>query len=86
MTHITHLRTYSDMRDALLAIDALYASYLKTHKRKASIALTVASLIRPFDRSKRRVFAAPEPVEIRMRYVDEQAKEAAWFVEAAKEI
>jgi hypothetical protein len=82
-THLASLGIYSNMGAAIAAIDDLYARYLKAHKRKATVDLTVSSISSPFDRSKRRVQAAPEPVEIRIRYGDEQVKEAEWFVVAS---
>lgn len=81
-THVASLGIYPDMGAAIAAIDDMYARYLKAHKRKATVDLTVASISSPFDRSKRRVHAAPEPVELRVRYGDEQVKEAEWFVVA----
>lgn len=84
MTHTTHLRSYPDMCEAISAIDDLYAAYLKAHKKKATVDLTVATLASPFDRSKRRIPAGPEPVEVRVKWITEQKKEMEWFVEATK--
>lgn len=82
MTHLNSLGVYPDMGVAIAAIDDMYTRYLKAHKRKATVDLTVASISSPFDRSKRRVNVAPEPVEVRVRYGDEQVKEAEWFLTA----
>ena len=83
MQHITSLRTYPDMRQAISAIDDLHALYLKAHKRNTDVELTVSSLVSPFDRSKRRSFIGDEPVETRVKFLTGQEKQAEWFVAAS---
>ena len=76
MTQIKHLKTYPSMQEALLATDTLYAAYLKTNKRKATIDLTVASM--------GSVGRGPSETEVRIWYEKDQEAEANWFVEAVK--
>lgn len=81
MTNTTHLKSYTDMHEAIEAIDILYAQYLKAHKKKATIDLTVASLATPFVGGRK---VGPEPVEIRVKWSNDQKAEMQWFVEAVK--
>lgn len=88
------LSVFPSMREAYDTLVVLEASYLKTHKRKPEIALTLASSSHPLKDNQGRILTddrgrirtSPEVVEVRAVYDDKvpaQLSDYQWFVGAA---
>lgn len=76
------------MREAYAAILALEAEYLKAHKRKTAIELTMTSTSKPMYDERGRAKLSTETVEVRAVYDDgapTQVAEYEWFAARALE-
>lgn len=85
ITRSTIANPYS-MREAYGLILSLEAEYLRAHKRKSAIELTLSSTSKPIYDDRGRPKLSNEVVEVRAVYEsDDQAQltEAQWFEEAA---
>lgn len=79
---IKTLKTFTNMRDALAALDSFSEQYLKENRKKETVSLTVASHTPMFAGGKR-LKVTVETVEVRMHYTQDQETEAQWFIKRA---
>lgn len=88
MTIRTTILTPPSMREAYAAILALEAEYLKAHKRKTAIELTMASTSKPMYDERGRAKLSTEIVEVRAVYDNgsaAQISEYEWLAARAQE-
>ena len=75
---IKSLKVYPSINQALNAINKLENDFVKEHKRKLKVSLTLATISSPFDRSKKRV-PTSESAEVRVHYESHEITEVSWL-------
>lgn len=83
------LKTFPDMRAAHAAIKTLETDYLKAHKKRHLIDLTLSSTSQPFLDDRGRARMGTERIEVNLAYDAKSPThetDVRWFVERAKSL